>query len=251
MQRTQRLHHDCSGTAADTTDTSMAAVAPDATVDSVLLEHESSMFLMAGPITTINLCTGDAVAAQAYERDRLASVAQANPWICGRLVSDKEKHGKLTAIRYSPAAPSIHDLFQVDRCCWFFFLPSSSLPSVPSVLIKQSYTPVCESSSLGLSHKQSAWNLSQCCSRCRVSLLEHRHLTGKRGVTLKKTRMARFASRGRRLVRNERCAASTIAAPTQTTVTRPPSHATTASARPQLPCYIDCCALVLGFRARV
>jgi hypothetical protein len=96
------------------------AVAPGATVDTVLLEHESGMFLMAGPITTINFYTGDAAAAEAFLRDRLASVAKANPWICGRLVNDKKKHGKLTAIRYSPDVSSIHDLFQVDRCGGYF-----------------------------------------------------------------------------------------------------------------------------------
>ena len=48
---------------------------------------------------------GDPTAAITYLKNRLIEVTKANPWIGSKIVKDKERHGKLLAMRYSKSSP--------------------------------------------------------------------------------------------------------------------------------------------------
>ena len=58
---------------------------------------------------------GDPTAAATYLKNRMLEVAKANPWIGSEIVKDKEKHGKLLAMRYSKNNPPIDDMFEVNN----------------------------------------------------------------------------------------------------------------------------------------
>ena len=102
----------------------MATVAPitpaeeeaSPTFDEPLLKMESGLIGMMGEgITTVTFFKGEMQTAAAFLKGRLAAVAEANPWIWGVLVKEKQ-HGKLAHLRFAKgvAPAATEHAFRVD-----------------------------------------------------------------------------------------------------------------------------------------
>ena len=88
----------------------MAKVAPDDAEEVTLSAFESNGFggLLGEGITTVTFFKGDPQQATTFLKERLAQVAQANPWIFGNIIKEK-RHGKRCALRFSKEAPAVTD----------------------------------------------------------------------------------------------------------------------------------------------
>jgi len=91
---------------------------PAFVVETKLLELESNwMWAYQWPLTTLQFYEGDATEAATYLKQRFTEVVKLNPWLSGKLVQDKKKHGPgMLAMRYSTKESDrcIDKMFEID-----------------------------------------------------------------------------------------------------------------------------------------